>query len=126
MPTEAKVTEESTAKAADLFKKGSALMKEFNYTEARQVFKEIIPLLKDADDVPSLGRLARTLVKIGCIDDLNGKITVVIIAHRLSTIKNSDYIYVLEKGMLLEEGTYKELSQREGSKLSQMLALQSV
>ncbi|MCG2590426.1 ABC transporter ATP-binding protein [Rhodohalobacter sulfatireducens] len=60
------------------------------------------------------------------IDALKGSITVVIIAHRLSTIKNSDLIYVLEKGEIIESGTYDELSLNSESKFSQMVAIQSL
>lgn len=35
--------------------------------------------------------------------------TTIIIAHRLSTIKNVDKIFVMEKGMLVGQGTHKEL-----------------
>ncbi len=35
--------------------------------------------------------------------------TVVVVAHRLSTVKNADNIVVLDKGMLIEQGTHKEL-----------------
>ena len=41
--------------------------------------------------------------------------TVVIIAHRLSTVKNADNIVVLEKGVIIEEGTHKELVEKKGS-----------
>ncbi|MDD5716454.1 MAG: ABC transporter ATP-binding protein [Sulfuricurvum sp.] len=41
--------------------------------------------------------------------------TVIIIAHRLSTITRADYIYVLENGAVLEEGTREELEHLEGS-----------
>ncbi|HEX5623000.1 MAG TPA: ABC transporter ATP-binding protein, partial [Sulfuricurvum sp.] len=41
--------------------------------------------------------------------------TVIIIAHRLSTITKADYIYVLENGTILEEGTREQLEHIDGS-----------
>jgi len=40
--------------------------------------------------------------------------TAIIVAHRLSTIKFVDYIFVLDKGMIVESGTHEELSSRNG------------
>lgn len=60
------------------------------------------------------------------IDSLKGAMTVVIIAHRLSTIKNSDLIYVLEKGEIIESGTYDELSLNSESRFAKMVAVQSL
>jgi ATP-binding cassette subfamily C protein len=37
-----------------------------------------------------------------------------VIAHRLSTILECDRIVVLEKGNIVEEGSYQELMQKEG------------
>ena len=37
-----------------------------------------------------------------------------VIAHRLSTIKNADKIVVLDKGCIVESGTYAELMARRG------------
>jgi ABC-type multidrug transport system fused ATPase/permease subunit len=48
------------------------------------------------------------------IEKVSKKTTVVVIAHRLSTIVNADYIYVIEKGQVVEEGTYTELCRVEG------------
>ena len=40
--------------------------------------------------------------------------TVITIAHRLSTLRRAEYIYVLEKGRILEEGDYETLHAQEG------------
>ncbi len=42
------------------------------------------------------------------------KCTRIVIAHRLSTIKDCDRIIVLDKGHIIEEGTYDELIDRKG------------
>jgi ATP-binding cassette subfamily C protein len=49
--------------------------------------------------------------------------TTLIIAHRLSTIKNADYIYLLDRGKIIEEGSMEELN-KEDSKLSYFLQKQ--
>lgn len=41
-------------------------------------------------------------------------VTRIVIAHRLSTIRYADRIYVLEKGKIVDVGTYDELSKRKG------------
>lgn len=60
------------------------------------------------------------------IDSLKGVMTVVIIAHRLSTIKNSDLIFVIEKGKVLESGSYEKLTLNRHSKFSEMVQIQSL
>jgi ABC-type multidrug transport system fused ATPase/permease subunit len=39
---------------------------------------------------------------------LSGR-TALIIAHRLSTVRDADLIVVLEEGLIVEQGTYREL-----------------
>ena len=58
------------------------------------------------------------------VDLLKGNITVIIIAHRLSTIKNVDRIFIMEKGKIIETGTYNELKNNDNSKFSNFAKLQ--
>ena len=43
------------------------------------------------------------------INNLNKNITIILITHRLSTVKNCDKILLLEKGKIINEGTFEEL-----------------
>ncbi len=52
-------------------------------------------------------------------------ITTIFIAHRLSTIKDSDMIYVFEKGKIIERGTHEELI-KLGGKYSELSKQQSL
>jgi ABC-type multidrug transport system fused ATPase/permease subunit len=45
---------------------------------------------------------------------MQGNITTIIIAHRLSTIKNCKRILVLKDGSIVEEGSHKQLIERDG------------
>jgi ABC-type bacteriocin/lantibiotic exporter with double-glycine peptidase domain len=46
------------------------------------------------------------------IDTLQGTKTIIVIAHRLSTLRKCDVIYHMEKGKVLESGSYDELTSR--------------
>lgn len=59
------------------------------------------------------------------IEKLRGKKTLIIIAHRLSTIRNCDTIFVLDKGILVESGSYDELYAK-GGKFKEMVDRQSL
>jgi ATP-binding cassette subfamily B protein len=49
------------------------------------------------------------------IENIAHKTTLVVIAHRLSTIVNADYIYVLQKGRIIEHGKYDSLISLDGA-----------
>ena len=48
------------------------------------------------------------------IDALRDDTTLILIAHRLSTVRNSDMIFVLEDGRIIEQGTYDYLYSAKG------------
>ncbi|MBI5740390.1 MAG: ABC transporter ATP-binding protein [Nitrospirae bacterium] len=43
------------------------------------------------------------------IEEFKGQKTIIIVAHRLSTVRNSDRIFVLKDGAVVEEGSYEDL-----------------
>ena len=48
------------------------------------------------------------------LEQLKGKVTMIVISHRLSSVRMADYIYVLDKGELVESGTWAELEDNKG------------
>ncbi len=58
------------------------------------------------------------------IESMNRSYGIISIAHRLSTVKNSDRIYTLEKGRIIESGTHKELLEN-GGEYANLYAIQS-
>ncbi|WP_010255473.1 ABC transporter ATP-binding protein [Treponema primitia] len=49
------------------------------------------------------------------IKNLSHKKTIIMIAHRITTVKNCDVIYFMEKGIIVDHGSYNELYQRNSS-----------
>ena len=48
-------------------------------------------------------------VVMEAVNNLSKDITIILIAHRLNTVKNCDNIYKLEKGQLVDQGSFNEL-----------------
>lgn len=61
----------------------------------------------------SLDTESERAVEAAMEDLLRGRSTL-IIAHRLTTVRRADRVVVLERGVIVEEGTHDELLEREG------------
>jgi ATP-binding cassette subfamily B protein len=70
---------------------------------------------------------ARTEEKIlNNLKSLNHNQTLIIVSHRISALKNSDKIYVLDKGKIVEKGNHAALMRKKGlySRLALMQQLE--
>ncbi|MBJ6749822.1 ABC transporter ATP-binding protein [Geomonas sp. Red421] len=61
---------------------------------------------------------------IQAIRNLAGRKTIITIAHRLTTLRDCDVIFVIDKGRIVESGTYEEL--RAGSAIFNAMAKSDV
>lgn len=90
---------------------------------ARELFKDAPILLLD-EATSALDSETEYLIQKS-IQECHGQKTIIAVAHRLSTIKNCDRIFVLEKGKIIEHGTYEELQSKNG-RFRQMVDSQSL
>jgi ABC-type multidrug transport system fused ATPase/permease subunit len=74
---------------------------------ARELFKKPEIMIFD-EATSSLDTESEKLIQKS-IKTMKGQRTIIIIAHRLSTIKDCDYIYLLKKGRIVEEGSFIEM-----------------
>ncbi|MCG7866213.1 MAG: ABC transporter ATP-binding protein/permease [Candidatus Thiodiazotropha taylori] len=51
------------------------------------------------------------LAVMDAIENLSGKMTIILIAHRLSSVRKCDAIYFLDKGKVLDSGSYDSLQE---------------
>jgi ABC-type multidrug transport system fused ATPase/permease subunit len=49
------------------------------------------------------------------LDEMRGKVTVVLIAHRLNTVQRSDRVFLIEGGLIVDSGTFQELRHKNPS-----------
>ena len=89
---------------------------------ARAILKDPTILLLD-EATSSLDAESEKLVQDALNQLLEGR-TSIIIAHRLATIRDADYIYVIDQGKIIEEGTHEELIQLENGTYRALAKLQ--
>jgi len=53
---------------------------------------------------------------------LHGRVTLLVIAHRLSTVCHADSIVVLDRGRVIETGTWEELAERDSGRLRSLIS----
>jgi ATP-binding cassette, subfamily B, bacterial MsbA len=90
---------------------------------ARAVLRQPEILILD-EATSSLDTRSERIIQ-NAIENIAKETTIIAIAHRLSSIVAADHIYLLERGRVVEEGTYEDLT-RLGGKFEKMIALQSV
>ena len=74
---------------------------------ARAVLRKPRILILD-DALSSVDTLTEERILNGLTDVMLGR-TVILISHRVSTVRQADFIVVLEKGRIVEQGTHAEL-----------------
>jgi subfamily B ATP-binding cassette protein MsbA len=83
------------------------------FSIARELYKEVDFLMMDeatsALDAESESEIAKAL------DQMRGKVTVVLIAHRLNTVQHADKVFLIEEGQVTDQGTFQELIKRNPS-----------
>lgn len=90
---------------------------------ARELYRDTPILILD-EATSSLDTESENYIKRS-IESLKGNKTLIIIAHRLSTIKHADYIYLIDGGRIIEEGSLKDLFENKDTKFYKMCQLQS-
>lgn len=90
---------------------------------ARELLKNPEILLLD-EATSALDAQSEELVR-RAIDELSKSKTCIVIAHRLSTITTADKIVCMEKGRIIESGTYEELMELNGH-FAKMAAMQTL
>ncbi|MFC4401494.1 ABC transporter ATP-binding protein [Gracilibacillus xinjiangensis] len=79
-----------------------------------RVFLKNPPLLILDEATSALDLESESLIQ-EALEKLASDRTTFIVAHRLSTITHADRIVLIEKGLIVEQGTHQELMQKRGS-----------
>ena len=87
---------------------------------ARAMIKDPKILILD-EATSALDEQSQEIVQNALDKAMEGR-TCIVIAHRLSTIKKCDRIVVLQKGIIVEDGTYEELSKKKDGHFAKLEA----
>src|SRR5690554_5091930 len=90
---------------------------------ARELYKDIDILILD-EATSALDSETEKEIQTN-IDALKGNYTILIIAHRLSTIKNTDMVYLMDKGKIVGQGNFAQLAQNS-ERFRKMVELQEI
>lgn len=91
---------------------------------ARELFRDPQILIFD-EATSALDAEAEDVIRQH-LERLAGQRTIVLIAHRLSTIRHADYLYVIDGGRVVEEGTFDALVGNPSSAFAHMCELQRI
>lgn len=91
---------------------------------ARELYRKPKILLLD-EATSALDSESQNLIQKS-LDTLKGFVTIIIISHRFSTIRSADNIFVLEKGRIVEQGSFQELQTLKGGIFARMSDAQRI
>lgn len=74
---------------------------------ARALYNEASVLVFD-EATSALDGITEKII-MDAIHDFNGQKTIIMIAHRLKTVQKCDIIFFIDKGKVIDQGTYQEL-----------------
>jgi ABC-type multidrug transport system fused ATPase/permease subunit len=62
------------------------------------------------------------------LDEMRGRVTVILIAHRLNTIQRSDTVYLMDQGRIVDQGTFSHLHERNEKvrKLAKLMKIENL
>ena len=89
---------------------------------ARELYRDSKIMILDEATSALDSELERKIDNL--LEEQRGDKTFLIIAHRLSTVKNADLVYVLDKGKVVESGSFDQLVEANGE-FARMVKLQS-
>lgn len=90
---------------------------------ARELFKDIDLLILDEATSALDSETEREIQQ--SIENLQGKYTLLIVAHRLSTIRNVDRVVLMDKGVIVDSGSFEELVRKQ-ERFRKMVELQEL